>query len=133
MRKSADVVLRRLLRKLRRADELDAEGSPKPNSARESDVTLLLPSPRHKRRCSKEFVDELSQRVMRPSLDELDRCFGDGWCREIERWLVLDGPGLGFKLVIVKVNGWGLVEMGTRINEVFNKHWKREIDALPPR
>jgi hypothetical protein len=98
-----------------------------PHSAPESDVTLLLPSPRHKRRCSEEFVDELSQRVMRLPLEELGRCFGDGWCREIEPWLVLEGPGLGFKLLIVKVDGWELVEMGTRINEVFNEHWKREM------
>ncbi|MEV1002938.1 hypothetical protein [Nonomuraea sp. NPDC050202] len=127
------MALRRLLRKLRRADGLDSEGSPMPHSAPESDVTLLLPSPRHKRRCSEEFVDELSQRVMRLPLEELGRCFGDGWCREIEPWLVLEGPGLGFKLLIVKVDGWELVEMGTRINEVFNEHWKREMDGFPPR
>ncbi|GAB2990125.1 hypothetical protein GCM10023080_064910 [Streptomyces pseudoechinosporeus] len=127
------MVLRRFVRKLRRADDLDAEGSPMSHSAHESDVTLLLPSPRHKRRCSEEFVDGLSQRVMRLSLEELGRCFGDGWCREIEPWIVLEGPSLGFKLLIVKVKGWELVEMGTRINEVFNEHWEREIDALPPR
>lgn len=103
-----------------------------PHAARESDVTLLLPSPKHKRRCSEEFVATLSERVMRLSLAELGRCFGDGWCLEIEPWLVLEGPSLGFKLLVVKVDGWELLEMGIRINEVFNEHWKREMDALPP-
>jgi hypothetical protein len=50
----------------------------------------------------------------------------------MEGWLVLEGPGLGFKLVIVKVNGWELVEMGTRINEVFNRHWKRAMTVFLP-
>jgi hypothetical protein len=133
MRKSAHVVLRRLRRKLRPADGRDAGESSTLHNAHESDVTLLLPSPKHKRRCSEELVDALSQRVMRLSLDELGGYFGDGWCREIQPWLVLEGPSLGFKLLIVKVNGWELGEMGIRINEVFNKHWKREMDALPPR
>lgn len=99
----------------------------------EADVTVLLTDSARKHQCSPEFVDDLCNRVMNPALEELDRCFGGTWGREIEPSLILEGPGLAFRVTVVKVKGWELSEMGARISQVFNKYWEQEVDRFPPR
>ncbi len=70
---------------------------------------------------------------MDPALAELNRSFGDGWGREIEPSLILEGPGLAYRIIVVKVKGWDIADMSTRISQVFNKYWDQEIDRIPPR
>ncbi|MFI0480542.1 hypothetical protein [Actinomadura sp. 9N215] len=103
------------------------------SSANEADVYINLSDEGRKHKCSPEFVEDLCDRVMSPAVAELDRRLGQGWGREIEPWLVLEGPSLTFKILVVKLDGWELAEMSTVINDVFNSYWEREIDRFPPR
>lgn len=125
---NADMFSRKFRRKPRGDFGIGFSGS-----GREAIVIVNLSDSWRGHMCSEEFVGDLCDRVMVPALEELDRCFGAGWCREIAPSLVLEGPSLGFKLTIVELGGWRLMDMNTRVGQVFNKHWELEIDRVPPR
>ncbi|MFC0504333.1 hypothetical protein [Micromonospora costi] len=97
----------------------------------EAVATVVLTDAWRKQQCSEEFVDDLCDRVMDPAIDELDGIFGDAWGRDIEPSLILEGPGLAFRITLVEVNGWEIGEMAQRVSQVFNKHWEQEVDRLP--
>jgi hypothetical protein len=97
-------------------------------------VFVLMADPWRKHKCSEEFVDDLRERIMRPALAELNHCFGgQRWVRTIKPYLTLEGPSVDFQISIIKIEGWELMEMNSRISEVFNKYWDQEIDRIPPR
>jgi hypothetical protein len=99
---------------------------------KDADVTVVLTDPERTVKCSQRFVDDLCHRVMNPALAELDRRFGKEWLVDIAPSLILEGPGLAFKLTVHQLRGWKLRDMGTVISEVFNENWEREVDRLPP-
>ncbi|TDD34480.1 hypothetical protein E1287_16435 [Actinomadura sp. KC06] len=100
--------------------------------SREAHVYINLSDEGRTHKCSPEFVNDLCDRIMPPAVEELNRRLGQGWAREIEPWLVLEGPALTFKILLVKLDGLELIDMSTLVNEVFNEYWEREIDRIPP-
>jgi hypothetical protein len=128
------MVLRRLRRRLRGDHGMYAGESSISPSTPEAVAFIHLSDSWRRHMCSAEFVDDLCDRVMNPALEELERCFGgERWAREIAPSIILEGPALAFKITVLKTKGWELTGMVARINEVFNKHWEREIDRVPPR
>jgi hypothetical protein len=99
---------------------------------KDADVTVVLTDPERSVQCSQRFVEDLCDRVMDPALAELDRRFGKTWLVDVTPSLILEGPGLAFQLTVLQLRGWKLMDMGTLISDVFNEHWEREIDRIPP-
>jgi hypothetical protein len=129
------MAFKRLGRKERSGDSGDpnnVDGSPV--DASEMFIYVLLTDSRRKHKCLKEFVYDLCERIMRPALADWTHCFdGKRSGRTIELLLTLEGSGVDFRISAVKVEGWELTEMSSRINEAFNKYWGQEIDRIPPR
>lgn len=110
-----------------------AGGSTISSSTPEAVAFVHLSDSWRKHMCSEDFANDLCDRVMNPALEELDRFFGgERWARDIAPSVILEGPALAFKITVMKAKGWQVTAMVTRINEVFNKHWEREIDRVPP-
>ncbi|WP_163509880.1 hypothetical protein [Fodinicola acaciae] len=120
------MVLRRLLNRLRVRSYGPLAG------AQEAVVFVVLSNEQSKTRCSPAYVEELSRRVMKPAIAELDSYFDGRWASDVEPWLVLEGPSLTYKFTVVKLPGRELGQMSERINAVFNKHWRRELDRAAP-
>lgn len=101
--------------------------------AQEADIHILLSDEHRKHMCSEAFVNDLCDRVEGPAMAELDRLFGPGWALELQPSLVLEGPGLAFRITITQIKGWSLNAMVGEISRVFNTRWEQEVDRIPPR
>lgn len=122
--------------------------------ATEVGLTLLLGDSQTGRTCSPEYVRDLRNRVARAAISELDQLLDPAWYRELVRlspeeqeghnidpaWrrgfpdfsMGLEGPTMGVRLVIVRVPGWDLQAIAAQVYNVFDKHWKTQLDRDRP-
>ncbi|MEU7802459.1 hypothetical protein AB0B10_24670 [Micromonospora arborensis] len=118
-------------------------------------LTVDLGDLRSGQKCSPDYVNDLSNRVVGAAMSELDQLLDPVWYRELARlspeeqmgqipdpawrhgfpkiYLSLEGPTMAVRLVLVRLPGWELQAMATQVGKVFNKHWNMQIDRVRPR
>lgn len=58
-----------------------------------------------KHRCTEDYAGNLSKRIMRPAIAELDEHFGAAWARNVDPWLVREGSALTDKFTVRRLPG----------------------------